>query len=46
MAPVVRLAKLVLAGLGGAVYVWFAGVRNVPEVKRRKAARRAGRSLD
>ena len=26
---------------GGSLYLWFAGVRNLPEVKRRKAARRA-----
>ena len=40
MAPVVRLAKLALAAVAGALYVWFAAVRNLPEVKRRKAARR------
>ncbi len=40
MAPVVRIAKLALAALAGAVYVWFAAVRNAAEVKRRKARRR------
>jgi hypothetical protein len=29
---------------GGLLYVWFAGVRAVPAVKRRKAALRAGAS--
>jgi hypothetical protein len=27
--------------VGGSLYLWFRGVRNLPEVKRRKAARRA-----
>jgi len=42
----VRTIKRIAAGFGllfGAVlYVWYAGVRAVPEVKRRKAALRAG----
>jgi hypothetical protein len=40
MASVARLAKLALATVAGALYVWFASVRNLPEVRRRKAARR------
>jgi hypothetical protein len=40
MALVVRVAKLALAAVAGALYVWFAAVRNAAEVKRRKAARR------
>jgi hypothetical protein len=46
MRPVRGVKRVLLAigaVLGGAVYVWFAGVRAVPEVKRRKAARRAAR---
>ena len=39
--------KRILAGLGAlvaaAVYIWFAAVRAVPAVKRRKAALRARR---
>ena len=42
---VVRVLKMVGAGfaalIGGSLYLWFQGVRNLPEVKRRKAARRA-----
>jgi hypothetical protein len=36
-----RLAAL---GLAGVAYVWFAAVRNVGEVKTRKAERRAARA--
>ncbi|MGI8420777.1 MAG: hypothetical protein ACR2MU_00695 [Gaiellaceae bacterium] len=36
-----RILQLVTALLGGGLYVWFAGVRSVPEVLRRKAARRS-----
>jgi hypothetical protein len=43
----VRTARRILLGagaaLGAVLYVWFAAVRAVPAVKRRKAARRAGR---
>jgi hypothetical protein len=39
-----RIVKLVAAALAFAVYVWFAAVRAVPAVKRRKAARRASRT--
>lgn len=41
----VRVLKIVGAAfaalVGGSLYLWFEGVRNLPEVKRRKAARRA-----
>jgi hypothetical protein len=44
----VRTLKRIAAGvalfLGGVAYVWYAGVRSVPAVKRRKAALRAGTS--
>jgi hypothetical protein len=49
MVLVRRILKLLGAGLAFGVYVWFAAVRAVPRVKRRKAwlrgrrqARRAG----
>ncbi len=35
-----RLLALVAGVLGGLLYVWFAAVRAVPGVKRRKAAMR------
>jgi hypothetical protein len=38
-----RLLQLVLALLAAALYVWYAAVRNLPVVKRRKAARRRAR---
>jgi hypothetical protein len=40
---VVRLLKLALGTLVAALAVWFEAVRRVPEVRRRKAARRLGR---
>jgi hypothetical protein len=40
MTLVRRLLKAIAATLGLAVYVWFAAVRNVGRVKRRKAERR------
>jgi hypothetical protein len=43
MAPIRRILKLAAAGLGFALYVWFAAVRAAPSVKRRKARRRAMR---
>jgi hypothetical protein len=43
MALVRRVLKLLGAALAFAVYVWFAAVRAVPAVKRRKARRRAAR---
>jgi hypothetical protein len=38
-----RVLLAVTAVLGGLVYVWFAAVRAVPGVKRRKANARAAR---
>jgi len=35
-----RLVKLVAGTLGGLLYLWFAAVRSVPFVRRRKTARR------
>jgi hypothetical protein len=35
-----RLLQLTLALIGAALYVWYAAVRSVPVIKRRKAARR------
>jgi hypothetical protein len=35
-----RLLRLVLALFGLALYTWFAAVRSLPRVRRRKAARR------
>jgi hypothetical protein len=37
-----RILLTLLAFLSAVVYVWVAAVRAVPEVKRRKAARRRG----
>jgi hypothetical protein len=37
---ILRIAALVLAGV---VYVWFAAVRAVPGIRRRKAEARAAR---
>jgi len=39
-----RIAAAVGLFLGAVAYVWYAGVRAVPAVKRRKAALRAGAS--
>jgi hypothetical protein len=39
---VARVLRLLLGALGLALYTWVAAVRNLPLVKRRKAARRAG----
>jgi hypothetical protein len=44
MTAVRRVLRLVTAGIGLLLYVWFAAVRLLPAVKRRKAARRARRS--
>ncbi len=44
MTAVRRIVKLVGVSLAFAVYVWFAAVRNVGRVKRRKAARRRARN--
>ena len=43
MRTVKRIALAVGAVFGAVLYVWFAAVRAVPIVKRRKAARRAER---
>jgi hypothetical protein len=40
-----RLLKLAVALVVGAIAVWFAAVLRAPEVKRRKAARRRARAL-
>ena len=42
MVRVLKMIGVAFAALfGGSLYLWFGGVRNLPEVKRRKAARRA-----
>ena len=38
----VRLLKLAFGGFVLLLYTWFAAVRSLPLVKRRKAARRRG----
>lgn len=43
MTLVRRALKAIAAALAVAVYVWFAAVRNVGRVKRRKAERRRRR---
>lgn len=43
MRTVKRVALGLAAAVSALVYVWFAAVRAVPLVKRRKAARRARR---
>ncbi len=45
MPNVMRLVKLVAALLLGLVVLWFEAVRHLPEVRRRKAARRRARIL-
>jgi hypothetical protein len=45
MPPIRRILTLLGALVGIALYVWFAAVRALPAVKRRKAARRADRRL-
>lgn len=44
MRTVKRIALAFTAVTGALVYVWFAAVRAVPEVRRRKAVRRAAGS--
>jgi hypothetical protein len=44
--PVKRLLAALGVALGTVVYIWFAAVRAVPRVKRRKAARRAARRFE
>jgi hypothetical protein len=41
MGLVRRILKVLAAAVAFAVYVWVAAVRALPEVKRRKARRRA-----
>jgi len=38
-----RMLKVVAAGIGFALYVWYTAVRATPEIKRRKAERLAAR---
>jgi len=45
MSLIRRVAKLVAAGIGFALYVWYTAVRATPGIKRRKAARRALRRM-
>jgi hypothetical protein len=42
MPPIRRILKGIAAAAGGLLYVWFAAVRAVPRVKRRKLARGVG----
>jgi len=37
---VARILKAIAAGVAALLYIWFAAVRSLPRVKRRKAARR------
>jgi len=41
MPPIRRLLKLVGVTIGALLYVWYEAVRATPEIKRRKAQRRA-----
>ena len=43
MRTIKRIVLAIGAVLGAVLYVWFAAVRAVPLVKRRRAARRAER---
>jgi hypothetical protein len=40
MPPVGRILRLAAAAFAFVLYVWYAAVRNAPQVKRRKARRR------
>ena len=42
MLTIKRIAAGIGLLLGGVAYIWYAGVRAVPAVKRRKATLRAG----
>jgi hypothetical protein len=42
VARIKRLLKIAAGVLAFLVYVWFAAVRNLPFVRRRKRARRQG----
>jgi len=37
-----RALRILAAAFAAGMYIWFAAVRSVPAVKRRKAARRGG----
>jgi hypothetical protein len=43
VASITRIIRLAAAALAGLLYVWFAAVRSLPRVRRRKAARRRAR---
>ena len=43
MRRILLLVRLALGLVAGALYVWYAAVRALPLVKRRKLARRAAR---
>jgi hypothetical protein len=43
VASIARLFGLLVLGLAGLLHLWYRGVLGAPEVKRRKAARRAAR---
>jgi HAMP domain-containing protein len=38
---ITRIIRVAAAALAGLLYLWFAAVRNLPRVRRRKAARRS-----
>jgi hypothetical protein len=42
---IARIARIAAAAFGLLLYTWFAAVRNLPSVKRRKAARRRARAV-
>ncbi|MFN2627364.1 MAG: hypothetical protein ABR569_01855 [Gaiellaceae bacterium] len=35
-----RILRLLVAAFGAVLYLWFAAVRNLPRVRRRKAGRK------
>jgi hypothetical protein len=43
MAALKLIAGVLAAGVAAVLHLWYRGVLAVPEVKRRKAARRAAR---
>ena len=43
MTQIRRVLKVLAAALAFGAYVWYAAVRNVPAVRRRKVARRRAR---
>jgi len=40
VASITRILRLAVGALAALLYVWFAAVRNLPRVRRRKALRR------